>query len=1038
MPNVEDTTSYIRRKIAEAHSKNSTSLDLTDGLRASISLAELEPEILGELQFVQELKIIGLYSNLQKQLIAFPEWITQLTQLTTLDLSGNKIGEISEAITRLTQLTTLNLNGNNIGEIPEAITQLTQLTTLDLIRNNIVKIPEVVLNIVNLQSLDVDENPIETPPLEIAKQGIEAMRQFYRQRSEAGIDELFEAKLIIVGEPGAGKTSLARKILNSGYKLNPNEESTTGIDVSTWRFPFNNANMRVSIWDFGGQEIYHSTHQFFLTKRSVYAVVADTRKEDTDLHYWLNIIELLSDKSPVILIENEKQDRTRDIDEKQLRAEFSELRAIYRTNLMNGRGLDEINKRIKAEITMLPHIGAKLPKTWVRVREALEQDDRNYITADEFFTICDRNGFHREEDRLQLSEYLHDLGVCLHFQSDPVLKHVVILRPTWGTEAVYRILDDKKTIDNHGRFTRKDLNRILNEAEYRGMHDEILHLMLNFKLCYHIEGSASFIAPQLLPATQANYDWDTADNLQLRYEYQFAPKGIITQFIVAMHTLIKDQEIVWKSGVVLEKNEAFAEIIERYNKRELTVHISGKRQKELLSIVAHELDKIHSSFKHLQFKKLIPCNCEKCRISTTPKYYDEAELYDFLDARELIKCSKSFKMVNPRDLIDEPAYRRRSNPWDDFGAENDQSSDQRNASSSANTDASAEKPMPTSTTGPTRILHICDLHFTAETPFSARLQWLLADLKELNAEAIDFLVVSGDFNDKHQEGGFDTSLKFLIKLREKLGLAANQCILVPGNHDVDEPEDAYVWKRSKAGWNDSEWVEDRGHFFARNPEQYPLRFKLFNDKLYEQFMGFPYPMEFEEQGLVTSSWRGDFGIQFLALNSCWQIDEFDRKRSGILPAAVAHALDQADSQKKAALVAGEIQSDALVLRIGIWHHAFAGPNQMKDTTFIGNLQKAGVSLGLHGDVHELRRDLVGYWLDDKKMHIAGSGSFGSPHTGLPEATPRLYNLIEIDPGLKSATIHTREQRTIDGAWQGWHEWPTEDGKARVPFYRIEW
>jgi hypothetical protein len=25
---------------------------------------------------------------------------------------------------------------------------------------------------------------------------------------------------------------------------------------------------RVNIWDFGGQQIYHATHQFFLTKRS--------------------------------------------------------------------------------------------------------------------------------------------------------------------------------------------------------------------------------------------------------------------------------------------------------------------------------------------------------------------------------------------------------------------------------------------------------------------------------------------------------------------------------------------------------------------------------------------------------------------------------------------------------------------------------------------------------------------------------------------------------------------------------------------------
>ena len=55
----------------------------------------------------------------------------------------------------------------------------------------------------------------------------------------------------------------------------------------------------VNIWDFGGQEIYHATHQFFLTRRSVYVLVCDDRKEDTDFAYWLQVVEMLSDGSPL-------------------------------------------------------------------------------------------------------------------------------------------------------------------------------------------------------------------------------------------------------------------------------------------------------------------------------------------------------------------------------------------------------------------------------------------------------------------------------------------------------------------------------------------------------------------------------------------------------------------------------------------------------------------------------------------------------------------------------------------------------------------
>ena len=125
---------------------------------------------------------------------------------------------------------------------------------------------------------------------------------------------------------------------------------------------------------------------------------------------------------------------------------------------------------------------------------------------------------------VRLSGYLHDLGVCLHFQDDPLLKHTMILRPEWATTAVYKVLDTQSVRKDLGRFTRDDLKDIWTD-EYAEKRDELLQLMMRFRLCYEIPGRlGTYIAPHLLSAEQPCYEWDDKENIHLRYEYAFMPK----------------------------------------------------------------------------------------------------------------------------------------------------------------------------------------------------------------------------------------------------------------------------------------------------------------------------------------------------------------------------------------------------------------------------------------------------------------------------------------------------------------------------------
>src|SRR5258708_1595240 len=167
--------------------------------------------------------------------------------------------------------------------------------------------------------------------------------------------------------------------------------------------------------------------------------------------------------------------------------------------------------------------------------------------------------------------------------------------------------------------------------EYEGMRDELLQLMMKFRLCYEVPAQrGNYIAPQLLTENQPEYEWDEKDNLLLRYTYEFMPKGILLQFIVAMSGYIWKQN-VWKSGVVLEKEKTHTDVIEYYEKRQIHVRVTGAHKKELMTIVMHELDKIHATYKRLKYDVLIPCNCLDCKSQKEPYFYRYEILQKFVE-----------------------------------------------------------------------------------------------------------------------------------------------------------------------------------------------------------------------------------------------------------------------------------------------------------------------------------------------------------------------------------------------------------------------
>lgn len=606
-------------------------------------------------------------------LTEIPEIVFSFTELINLDLSNdpycdeehkNKIKIVPEEISNLKKLKRLNISNNKIEKVSEKITQISGLYYLNLCNNCLTDLSQKIANMKSLTELCLEENPFDMLPPEIIARGIQSIRNFFIELDEK--DYLYELKLILVGQGRVGKTCIANALINENYILE-DKSSTEGININRWVIPKNEIqkinpkilrDLQINIWDFGGQEIYHSTHQFFMTKRSIYLLVTESRREDShdDFYYWLNVIKLLGDKSPVIIVLNKCDQPTKELPIKEFSISFTNILDFHKISLMPG--YEDKLKTFKSNLisiaSNLPHIGNPLPKVWVDIRielEKLKLEGRNHITETEYLEICRRH-YRKEDSALFLSGYFHDLGVILHFQDDIDLKDMVILNHEWLTTAVYKVLDDKNVIDQNGQFSYDDIKRIWSMDEYKYKIRELISLMKNkkFDLCFELP-DGKYLVPRLLPVDEIDHSWESdPENSKFEFQYKFMPKGILTRIIVKMNLDIFENKY-WRYGVILQYDGTKAFIKEKYFENKITIELSGSNKQGYLFTIRKVIREIHKDYNKIKVKEMIPCNCELCKISNSPKFYE----FDLLQRMELndiaeIRCDKSLKMVNISSL----------------------------------------------------------------------------------------------------------------------------------------------------------------------------------------------------------------------------------------------------------------------------------------------------------------------------------------------------------------------------------------------------
>ncbi|HEY6231409.1 MAG TPA: COR domain-containing protein [Pyrinomonadaceae bacterium] len=530
---------------------------------------------LSELPSLAELELLQRLELSRNQFTVMSEWLGKLRQLNFLVITHNQLRAMPNSIGELSKLQRLDLEDNKLSSLPESIGQLTRLQWLDVSKNRLKSLPTSMSKLRSLDRLFLHENSELGLSADILGATFydemagkkpaspRAILAFYFGQQKQTAKPLNEVKLLLVGHGRVGKTSLSKAL--RGVPHDDKEPETPGIERYPLPLLAKRSSITAHIWDFGGQEFLHQTHQFFFSERSIYVVVLTGRQGHPmqEAEYWLRLIRTYGVGSPVVIALNQIKAHPFTIDEHFLRETYPEVKAVVMTDCRPRVGIEQLRTLLGKLAAEMPSVRERIDPAWARVRGRLENMPESFVTFARYREICVEEGVQKPETQETLATILDCLGIALNYRGDPRLRDTSVLKPRWLVDGIYTILRWLHKHNTNGELRLNDFPKALsNKKTYPpAMHRFLLALMEKFELCFPLESDEGiYLVPGLLDANQPlelkKFMGRDARRIQFRYE-DVRPPGLLPRFIVRSHTLSEGQPR-WLRGAVLIRNQARA------------------------------------------------------------------------------------------------------------------------------------------------------------------------------------------------------------------------------------------------------------------------------------------------------------------------------------------------------------------------------------------------------------------------------------------------------------------------------------------------
>jgi internalin A len=574
------------------------------------------------------------------------EVLGSLSTLEKLYLRSNRIGDITSegwnALGRLRNLRELDLRRCEIKIIPangwHELSRLPRLQVLNLSVNQIDSVPLDAWVTRNpfpiLRELDLSNNPLPEDLLAAATRGPKSLFE-YLEASYLRAAHPRTVKLMLLGEPASGKTTLVEALRGNPTPCDPDRPETIGINIQrvAKKSALDERTLYLSTWDFAGQHMEYATHQFFLRPGAVYLIVWKARLGSDygqrDLWYWLELLQMRVKEPEFLLVTTNASKTPAGLNLNQVYSSYPGCRGHFEVDLCDGTGVAALEAKILELAEASPSMKAVWPAPWLAVRDRIRdlRGGSPYVSAEAFWKLCVEFEVTGARAQRDLADQLDKLGEIVYYANEP-LSRFVVLDPTWLTELVAKVVRDKSVRDQGGTLNSGDLDRLWGDLP-GVVRDHLENLMDEYDLVYktavHQRTRSSIVVEALPPAPNDVRSMDiAAGRPQTEVIYRFPtmvrhlPPGVPTWAFARSRRHMKLGAGPWRDAALFEDREtnSAAIVLSSEVNREVRLRVAADYPPYFLGVLDSILRDTFKRYPGAQPETRIPCPCQPdCKYS---------------------------------------------------------------------------------------------------------------------------------------------------------------------------------------------------------------------------------------------------------------------------------------------------------------------------------------------------------------------------------------------------------------------------------------